>query len=76
MSFKALFLAPIFVVLFALYIWPTPYRYAQVTTRNKILQIRINRLTDETYVRTVKGWKPVPKDRGDKLAEFAVPVAP
>lgn len=52
----------ILVVLFAVYIWPTPYRYMPpYTSRFGSLPFRIHRITGTGEVWSNIGWTKIPK---------------
>jgi hypothetical protein len=57
---RKLTLVVVSVVLFASFVWPTPYRYQETTLHGlsgpKQRLVRINRLTGETHYLSSGGW--------------------
>jgi len=45
----------IFIILFAYYVWPTPYIYMSTEWRENTFPIRVNRITDETEIFIIGG---------------------
>jgi hypothetical protein len=51
-----IFIIIIFVMLFAYYVWPTPYIYMSMTWNENTYPMRVNRITDETEICFVGVW--------------------
>ena len=49
------FIIIIFVILFAYYVWPTPYIYMSTTWNGNTFPTRVNRITDETEIFIIGG---------------------
>lgn len=52
-QYLALALLAALAVLFAVYVWPTPYNYFQSGTHT----FRVNRFTGETKMLSYEGWR-------------------
>jgi hypothetical protein len=57
-----LVLAILFVLAFAAFIWPTPWRYEHVYALNHGRAYCINRFTGSVYQYGANGWEPVRED--------------
>ncbi|MFL5580928.1 MAG: hypothetical protein ACJ8AO_11180 [Gemmatimonadaceae bacterium] len=48
------------VLAFLLFGWPTPYRYiASAHLGNRVVTVRVNRVTGSAAVLTAAGWRPL-----------------
>ena len=52
-----IFIIIIFVILFAYYVWPTPYIYMSTTWKGNTYPTRVNRITDETEICIFGIWQ-------------------
>ena len=53
-------IAVVAVLLLAILVWPTCYRYDYITGGDgRRLVLRINRVTGRTWMCTIKGWKEI-----------------
>lgn len=62
------------LVLFALFVWPTPYRYLP-SPGQRVLAVRLNRITQAVDYCTPDGWESASFTELTDPAEFADPPA-
>lgn len=63
------------VAVFAVFVWPTRYRYDHMKLGDNNYPVRANRLTGKTEVLAQGGWIEFPKAEGDRQ-EQDLPVEP